>query len=98
MPSGVCAVAAQLEHEHAAVAVERDLRGIFDEGLGQHRLHPVAGREQQALGLLRWRQGAHRRLRREIRTRVRGILGVRRGAGSWPTVRRLDGFPRRGLP
>ena len=35
---GVLHVAAQLEHEHPAVAVEGDLRGLLDVGIGEHRL------------------------------------------------------------
>ena len=34
---GVLHVAAQLEHEHPAVAVERDLRRLLDVRIGQHR-------------------------------------------------------------
>ena len=44
---GVLHVAADLEHEHAAVAVEGDLRRLLDLRIGQHRLQLVAGRQQE---------------------------------------------------
>ena len=44
---GVLHVAAQLEDEHAAVAVERDGAGLFDVGVGQHGRDAVAGLEEE---------------------------------------------------
>jgi len=91
------AEAAQLEHEHAAVAVEGDLRGVFDERLGEHGLDPVSAWEQQAFGFLCRRHRTHRRFGREIHSRIGRIPGVRRGARPWTAVRRLNVFPRRAL-
>ena len=68
------------------------MRGSESDGL-----HPIPARKQETLGFLRRRQRAHRWLGREIRTRVRGILGVRRGAWPRTTVGRLDRFPWRAL-
>ena len=42
---GVLHVAAQLEDEHAPVAIERDLGRLFDVGIGEHELHLEAGRQ-----------------------------------------------------
>ena len=50
---GVLHVAAQLEHEHAAVAVEGDLRRLLDVRIGQHRLELEAGRQPEPLLPLR---------------------------------------------
>ena len=50
---GVLHVAAHLEHEHPAVAVERDLRRFLDVRIGQHRLELEAGRQPEASWPLR---------------------------------------------
>ncbi len=44
---GVLHVAAQLEHEHPAVAVERDGAGLFDVGIRQHGRDAVAGLQEE---------------------------------------------------
>jgi hypothetical protein len=59
-------VAADLEDEHAPVAVERDLRGLLDVGIGEHGLHPEAGGQPEALGFLRGRQDGDGQLLGEI--------------------------------
>ena len=64
---GVLHVAAQLEDEHPAVAVEGNLRRLLDVRLGEHRLELEAGRQPEPLGLLLGGQRQHRRLLREVR-------------------------------
>ncbi len=64
---GVLHVTAQLEHEHAAVAVEGNLRWLLDVGLGRAPssiLKP--GGSQNFLALSAGRQRKHGRLRREV--------------------------------
>ena len=79
---GVLHVAAQLQHEHPAVAVEGDLRRLLDVRVGQHRLDLEAGRQPEALLLLFGRQGLHRRLLREVRLgHRRPAAAAGRGAG-----------------
>src|SRR6185503_16246194 len=84
-------VSAQLDDEHAAVAVERDLGGVLDEGIREHGRHPVAGRERQAFGLLLRRQRKDWRLRRQVRAGVRRIVCIRRCAWSAATAGSLNG-------
>ena len=57
MPSGVWRVAAQLEKEHATVAVKDNLSGLLNEWFGQYRLHAIARRQPEpcSLGLGRER-------------------------------------------
>jgi hypothetical protein len=86
-------IAAQLDDEHAAVAVERDLRGILDERFRQQRLDPIARLQPQSLRLFCRRQRLNRRLRRQVGGGVRGIVRVGRRAGSSPAARRLNCSP-----
>ena len=64
---GILHVAADLEHEHAAVAVEGDLRRLLDVGIRQHRFELEARRQPEPLRLLRRRQRLDRRLLRKVR-------------------------------
>jgi hypothetical protein len=69
-------VAAELDDEHPAVAVEGNLPWLLDKRLGQDRLDLEAGREPEARRLVGWRQWTDGRLRREIGLReVRAIRG-----------------------
>src|SRR5262249_26241516 len=84
-------VAAKLEDEHPAVAVEGDLSGLFDVGIGEHwfELEPV--RQPEPLRLFRSRQRQHRRLLREVRLHHRGpasAAGLRALSGWWYWRRR----------
>ena len=49
---GVLHVAAQLEHEHAAVAVESNLRRLLDIGICEDRLDLEPGRQPELLLLI----------------------------------------------
>ena len=64
---GVLHVAANLDDEHPAVAVEGNLHRLFDVGLGQDRLDPVAGRQHEPLLLFGRRHRRDRVLRRQVR-------------------------------
>ena len=94
---GSLKVAAQLDDEHAAVAIERNLGRILDHGLGHDRRQAIAWRQPEALDLFLWLHGQDRRLRREIGARVGRIARVRRRtwapAASW----RLNGTTGRVL-
>src|SRR5690606_31679643 len=80
---GILHVAAQLDDEHAAVAVEGNLRRLFDVRLGEDRLHAEAGRQPELLLLLLWRQRQHGRLRREV-----GLERIRSAAAAGLALRR----------
>ena len=92
---GVLHVAAQLEHEHPAVAVEGDLRRLLDVGIGEHRLDLESGRQPELLLLLGRRQRNDRRLLREVglvHRRAAAASGAACAAlSSWVTRRRREG-------
>jgi hypothetical protein len=67
-------VAAQLQHEHASVAIERDLSRLLDFGIGQHRFKSISGRKPEALRLFVGRHWKHRRLRREVRVGIQRVV------------------------
>ena len=87
---GTLEIPAQFDHEHPAVAVERDLRWILDRGIRQHRFHPVAWRELQAFRLFGGRQRQHRRFRRQIGFRVRRVVCVGSSAGTGSAIVALN--------
>ena len=91
MPSGRLLVAAELEEEHAAVAVECHLPWRVDQRIGQHRLEPVSGGQPELLRLLVGGQRPDRRPWGEIGLGVRGILRVGRGEGSGSPTGALNG-------
>ena len=84
-------IAAQFDDEHAAVAIECDLRGIFDHGLGENGRQAIARRQPELLDFLLRSERQHRGLRREIGGGVGRIAGFRRGAGAAAAAGGLDG-------
>jgi hypothetical protein len=92
---GVLHIAAELEHEHAAVAVESDLRRLLNLRIGEHRRHREPGWQQELPGFLFGRQWQHRRLLREIRldgrvaTRAARVWRCAGAAGAPLSRRRL---------
>jgi hypothetical protein len=74
---GVLHVAAQLEHEHAAVAIERDRAGLFDVRFGEDRRDAVAGLENELLLLFCGGERKDGGLLHEVGVGV-GLVG-----GSW---------------
>ena len=70
-------VAAQLEDEHPAVAVEGDLRGLLDVRIGEYRLELEAGRQPDLPGLFLRRQHRCRWLGTVVGGRVGGIVLLR---------------------
>jgi hypothetical protein len=83
-------VAAQLEDEHPAVAVERDLPRRLDDGLGEHRFEAIAGRQPELLRLFLGRERTHRRLWRQVRVCVGRVLRIRGRAGAAAAAGSLD--------
>ena len=83
-------VAAQLDDEHAAVAVEGDLARRVDERIRKDGLDAVARRQPELLGLFVGRERTDRRPRREIGLRVCRILGVGRGERAGAAARALN--------
>ena len=77
MPSERLVVAAQLDDEHPAVAVERDLSRLLDVGVGEHGREVIAGRKPEAPGLFGRGKRNDRGLRREIGVGVCWIIGGR---------------------
>ena len=92
-PFGRLKVAAQLDDEHSAVAVEGDLSGILYDRIGEHGLEAIAGREPEAPGLLYGRDGKNGRFWRQVGVRIGGVTGVGGSTRPRPTARRLDGSP-----
>ena len=64
---GVLHVAANLEHEHPAVAVECNLRGLLNVGIAQHRFELEPGLHPDLLGFVGGREHRHGALLREVR-------------------------------
>ena len=83
-------VAAQLDDEHAAVAVEGDLAWRVDDRIPQDGLDAVAGLQPELLDLFVRRERTDRRPRREIGLRVCRILGVWRGERAGAAPRALN--------
>ena len=83
-------VAAQLEDEHAAVAVERDRARLLDVGVAQNRRDLVSGRKNELLGLISGREGNDGGAGREVGVGIGGVSGgrLRRNRG-----RRGPGHP-----
>jgi hypothetical protein len=83
-------VAAQLDDEHAAVAVEGDLARRVDERIRQDGLDTIAGRQPELLDLFVGTERTNGRPRREVRFRVCRILGVGRGERAGAAARALN--------
>ena len=100
---GVLHVAAQLEDEHATVAVERDGAGLFDIGVSQHGRHAVTGLEKEVFLLFSGWEREDRGLLREVGVGVGGVRGARSSLATAPSastascflnlLARLSGLP-----
>jgi hypothetical protein len=77
---GVLHVAADLEDEHAAVAVERDLRGLLDVGIRENGLELESRRQPDLLHLVGGREHRHGAGLREIGLPHRGAAAGEAGA------------------
>ena len=84
-------VAANLDHEHPAVAVEGNLHRLFDVRFGEDRFDTVPGREHEPLLFLCRRHGRDRLLRRQVRAfeRIAAAPAARLPSATW---RRRDGW------
>ena len=88
--SGRLLVTAELDDEHASVAVEGDLAGGIDHGFGEDRLHAIAGGQPEPPGSLVRRERPHGGLRRKVGFGVGGIFRVGCGAGTWAAAGSLN--------
>ncbi len=77
-------VSAELDDEHASVAVEGNLSWVVDVGIGEDGLDSIAGRKPEPFGLLRGWQRREWRFRGKIGVGVERVVRPRRDTRAPP--------------